>query len=88
MAGKASTYAYLIVDDNRNRDNTGRNEPGDRIAYDEGYYEYYAGASYLRNTNGKCVRFGGSVLARRRRQLRLRLGALQLSRWRKRSNDF
>jgi len=64
VAGKATTYAYLIVDDNRNRDNTGRKEPGDRVAYDEGYYEYYAGASYLRNTNGKCVRFGGSVLAR------------------------
>lgn len=34
------------------------------MAYDQGNYEYYAGASYLRNTNGRCVRFGGSVIAR------------------------
>jgi hypothetical protein len=64
VPGKALTYAYLIVDDNKNRDNTGRKEPGDRVAYDQGNYEYYAGASYLRKTNGKCVKFGGSVIAR------------------------
>jgi hypothetical protein len=64
VPGKAITYAYLIVDDNRNRDNTGRTEKGDRVAFDQDNYEYYAGASFLRNTNGKCVRFGGSVISR------------------------
>jgi hypothetical protein len=64
VPGKALTYAYLIVDDNKNRDNTGRTEKGDRVSYDQDDYEYYAGASYRRNTNGKCVRFGGSVIAR------------------------
>ncbi len=61
VAGKAQTYAWLIVDDNRNRDNGTYVEPGDRVAYDDGNYEYYAGASYWGNTNTKCVRWGGSV---------------------------
>lgn len=64
VPGRALTYAYLIVDDNRNRDNKGRKEKGDRVAYDQDNYQYYAGASYLRRTNGKCVQFGGSVTAR------------------------
>jgi hypothetical protein len=64
VPGRALTYAYLIVDDNRNRDNTGQVEKGDRVAYDQNDYEFYAGASYLRNTNGKCVRWGGTVTAR------------------------
>ena len=63
VPGTARTYAYLIVDDNRNRDNTGITEKGDRVSYDDGQYEYYAGASYRRNTNGKCVKFGGTVTA-------------------------
>ena len=64
VPGKALTYAYLIVDDNKNRDNTGRKEKGDRLSFDQNDYEYYAGASFRRNTNGKCVRFGGQVISR------------------------
>ena len=65
VPGRANTYPYLIVDDNRNRDNIGRVEKGDRVSYDVDDYRYYAGGSYRRNTNGKCVRFGGYVISRR-----------------------
>jgi hypothetical protein len=65
VPGKAWTYAWLIIDDNKNRDNTGRTEKGDRVSYDQGQYEYYAGASFRRNTNGKCVKWGGTVNSRR-----------------------
>ena len=61
VPGRADTGTYLIVDDNRNRDNTGRKEPGDRWSYDANSYKIYAGASYRRNTNGKCVKWGGHV---------------------------
>jgi hypothetical protein len=61
VPGSADTGTYLIVDDNRNRDNTGRTEKGDRVSYDNGSYKSYAGASYRRNTNRKCVKWGGHV---------------------------
>ena len=60
--GATHTYTYLVVDDNRNRDNSGGVEKGDRVSSDSGTYASYAGASYRRNTNGKCVRFGGKVV--------------------------
>lgn len=47
----------LIVDDNRNR----KLDSTDREAYDIDVYESYAGASYLNNTDGKCVRVTGEV---------------------------
>lgn len=33
----------------------------DRWRYDEGYYYSYAGASYLDNTNGKCIAISATV---------------------------
>ena len=60
-AGTAHTETYLIVDDNRNRNNPNVFDPADRLSYDHGSYNSYAGASFRRDTNGKCVRFGGKV---------------------------
>lgn len=58
VPGRAYTYAWLVVDDNRNR----RHDPNiDRASADYGHYLYYAGASYRNRTNGKCVRWGGSI---------------------------
>jgi len=28
---------------------------------DEGYYQYYAGGSYINNTAGRCIGWGGSI---------------------------
>lgn len=57
VPGRANTYAYLIIDDNRNR----RHDSTDRVSYDIGDYQYYAGASYRNRTNGKCVKWGGWI---------------------------
>ncbi|WP_129788958.1 hypothetical protein [Promicromonospora panici] len=56
----AWTEVHLLVDDNDNRtvDST------DRGAGDSGYYNSYAGASYLNNTDGHCVKVIGSVAPR------------------------
>ena len=28
---------------------------------DTGYYQYYAGGSYITNTDGRCITWGGSI---------------------------
>lgn len=57
LPGDVPTAVTLIVDDNRNR----RLDSTDREAYDIGVYGSYAGASYLNNTDGKCVMVTGEV---------------------------
>jgi hypothetical protein len=57
LPGEVPTSVTLTVDDNRNREV----DSSDRKAWDVDVYSSYAGASYLNNTDGKCVRVTGEV---------------------------
>lgn len=54
VSGSPFTSIHLFVDDN----NDGY---VDRVAYDQGNYSSYAGASYLTGTDGNCVQVSGTV---------------------------